>query len=86
MTDVRTARLFQNGRSQVVRLPCEFRFEGDRVRVRWVGRGVLLEPLFSDVAGWFAELDQPSAAHGPFMPDGPDGAPGAQRRDDGGLT
>ena len=28
------AKLFQNGRSQAVRLPQEFRFEGDRVRVR----------------------------------------------------
>jgi len=31
---VRTARLFQNGGSQAVRLPSEFRFEGDHVYVR----------------------------------------------------
>ncbi len=36
------ARLFRNGRSQAVRLPREFRFPGDRVRVRRVGRGVVL--------------------------------------------
>ena len=42
-TDI--ARLFQNGRSQAVRLPREFRFEGDRVRVQKMGSGVLLEPL-----------------------------------------
>jgi len=41
-TDI--AKLFQNGRSQAVRLPREFRFEGDRVRIRRVGQGVLLEP------------------------------------------
>ena len=29
-----TAKVFKNGRSQAVRLPREFRFEGDRVRVR----------------------------------------------------
>ena len=36
-TDI--AKLFQNGRSQAVRLPREFRFEGDCVRVRRVSQG-----------------------------------------------
>jgi antitoxin VapB len=53
-----TARLFRNGRSQAVRLPREFRFEGDRVRVRRAGRGVLVEPMFGDVNEWFAALDR----------------------------
>jgi len=39
------AKLFWNGRSQAVRLPKEFRFEGDRVRVSRMGTGVLLEPV-----------------------------------------
>ena len=39
------AKLFWNGRSQAVRLPKEFRFEGDRVRVSRMGAGVLLEPM-----------------------------------------
>ncbi len=30
----RTAKLFRNGRSQAVRLPSEFRFEGSEVYVR----------------------------------------------------
>lgn len=30
----RTAKLFRNGRSQAVRLPAEFRFEGEEVYVR----------------------------------------------------
>jgi antitoxin VapB len=30
----RTAKLFRNGRSQAVRLPSEFRFEGSQVYVR----------------------------------------------------
>jgi antitoxin VapB len=63
-----TARLFQNGRSQAVRLPREFRFEGDRVRVRRVGRGVLVEPIFKDAAGWFAAMDRIETE--PFMPEG----------------
>jgi antitoxin VapB len=70
MSEVQTARLFQNGRSQAVRLPREFRFEGDRVRVRRVGRAVLLEPMIAGVEEWFAELDQLCAAHGEFMPEG----------------
>jgi antitoxin VapB len=31
---VRTAKLFRNGRSQAVRLPSEYRFEGSEVYVR----------------------------------------------------
>ncbi len=63
-----TAKLFRNGRSQALRLPREFRFEGDRVRVRRAGRGVLVEPMFADVSEWFAELDR--FAPEPFMPEG----------------
>jgi antitoxin VapB len=63
-----TARLFRNGRSQAVRLPREFRFEGDRVRVRRVGRGVLVEPIVRDAAEWFAALDR--FATEPFMTEG----------------
>ena len=63
-----TAKLFRNGRSQALRLPREFRFEGDRVRVRRAGRGVLVEPMFASVVEWFAELDRFGAE--PFMADG----------------
>ena len=63
-----TAKLFKNGRSQAVRLPREFRFEGDRVRVRRAGRGLLVEPVFTDVSAWFAELDRLSDEA--FMPEG----------------
>jgi antitoxin VapB len=59
------ARLFRNGRSQAVRLPREFRFEGECVRVRGVAGGVLIQPMITDPRQWFAELDRLSA--GPFM-------------------
>lgn len=59
------AKLFRNGRSQAVRLPREFRFEGDSVRIRRVAEGVLLEPLSRDPETWFAELDQ--LGREPFM-------------------
>jgi antitoxin VapB len=72
-----TAKVFKNGRSQAVRLPREFRFEGDRVRVRRAGRGVLMEPMFTDVSAWFAELDR--LATEPFMPDGRRQPPTPQR-------
>ena len=62
------AKLFRNGRSQAVRLPREFRFEGDRVRIRRVKQGVLLEPLISEAPAWFAELDRLNTE--PFMPKG----------------
>jgi antitoxin VapB len=62
------AKLFQNGRSQAVRLPKEFRFEGDRVRIRRVAQGVLLEPLVSDTKQWFENLDQFNSE--PFLPKG----------------
>lgn len=73
------AKLFVNGRSQAVRLPMEFRFPGTEVRVSRHGRGVLLEPVVSDVAEWFAELDRFSAE--PFMPEGRR-QPVASSRDD----
>jgi len=73
---VTTAKLFRNGRSQAVRLPREFRFEGDRVRVRRSGRGVLVEPMFADVSEWFAELDrfgpEPLMAEGRRQPRTPE--------------
>jgi len=39
-----TARLFRTGRSQAVRLPKEFRFEGEEVAINRVGDVVVLFP------------------------------------------
>ena len=39
------AKLFWNGRSQAVRLPKAFRFEGDVVTIRRDGEAVILEPV-----------------------------------------
>ena len=58
MSGTQTARLFRNGRSQAVRLPREFRFEGDQVRIRRTPDGVLLQPLITDVKEWFAQMDR----------------------------
>ena len=39
------AKIFQSGRSQAIRLPKAFRFEGKEVVVKHFGNGVLLLPL-----------------------------------------
>ena len=39
-----TAKLFSTGRSQAVRLPKAYRFEGNEVMVKRFGQGVLLLP------------------------------------------
>jgi antitoxin VapB len=39
-----TAKLFQNGKSQAVRLPKKFRFNSDKVYIKQVGNAVVLLP------------------------------------------
>jgi antitoxin VapB len=66
-----TAKLFMHGRSQAVRLPKEFRFEGTEVRVSKVGDKVILEPLSKppfDAEAWFVRLDDLGGRE--FLPDG----------------
>jgi len=43
-----TAKIFWSGRSRAVRLPKEFRFKGDQVRIRRHGSAVILEPIAND--------------------------------------
>ena len=62
MGDTARAKLFMHGRSQAVRLPKEFRMPGKEVRIRRVGRGILIEPVAADWKEIFAQLDA--------MPDG----------------
>lgn len=75
--DKPTAKLFKHGRSQAVRLPKEFRFEGTEVRVSRLGDKVILEPMEKppfDVKAWRERLDALGAAD--FLPDGiPDDPP-----------
>jgi len=67
-----TAKIFQNGRSQAVRLPKEFRFEGTEVLIKRVGNAVVLLPqehswetLFESLTqfedGFTLEREQPAA-------------------------
>jgi antitoxin VapB len=52
---VSLAKLFWSGRSQAVRLPKEFRFEGAEVRIRRHGNAIILEPL-ADGWAWLDTL------------------------------
>jgi antitoxin VapB len=73
----KTVKLFKHGRSQAVRQPKEFRFEGSEVRVSRIGDKVILEPMRKppfDVAAWRAKLRAMGAQD--FLPDGlPDEPP-----------
>ena len=53
-----TAKLFKSGRSQAVRLPKEFRFEGSEVLIQRSGNGVLLLPTRLTYAQIMAVLGQ----------------------------
>ena len=68
MAESGVARVFMHGRSQAVRLPLAFRLPGDRVRVRRVKEGILLEPIVTDIDTWFRELDRFKDV--PFMEQG----------------
>ncbi|WP_293853588.1 antitoxin [uncultured Alsobacter sp.] len=52
-----TGKIFTHGRSQAVRLPKEFRFEGKEVRITKVGDRVILEPIGDGPVPW-ALIDQ----------------------------
>lgn len=73
-----TAKLFASGRSQAVRLPKAFRFQGTEVAVRHFGNGVLLLPLDKPweilrealaefEPGFVLERDQPPAQKRPRL-------------------
>ena len=63
---MQTARLFKNGQSQAVRLPKEFRFEGDEVYIKRVSSGVLLIPAHS---AWDIMMDSLDKFSDDFMED-----------------
>ncbi len=53
-----TARLFQDGRSQAVRLPKSYRFEGQQVYIKRIGRAVVLLPYDAPWQSLVESLDQ----------------------------
>lgn len=55
---MQTARLFRNGQSQAVRLPKEFRFNGDKVFIKKIGNAVVLIPYQNSWQSLFESLSQ----------------------------
>ena len=72
-----TAKLFENGRSQAVRLPKECRFSGDEVAINKVGDVVILMPKGNKWAGFMNGL---SLFEEDFMSEGRE-QPAAQERE-----
>ena len=66
---MQTARLFQNGRSQAVRLPKEFQFRGEEVLIQRHGEAVLLIP---HEKAWEVFMEGLSGFSEDFMRDGRD--------------
>jgi antitoxin VapB len=62
-----TAKVFENGRSQAVRLPKEYRFQTDEVVVNKIGDAVILLPKENPWAGFLQGL---SLFTDDFMADG----------------
>ena len=59
-TNMQTAKLFKNGRSQAVRLPAEYRFEGDEVLIRRdpVTGDIILSPRNKKFEDWVKLRDR----------------------------
>jgi antitoxin VapB len=55
---VAVAKVFWSGRSQAIRLPKEFRFDTDEVRIRRHGAAIVLEPISQDWT-WLDAIDGP---------------------------
>lgn len=71
-----TAKVFENGRSQAVRLPKECRFNTDEVAVNRIGDIVLLMPKTNKWSSFMQAIDMFSDD---FMQDGRDGIPEQER-------
>ena len=61
---MKTAKLFKNGESQAVRLPKEFRFDGEEVLIKRAGNAVVLLPKKKS---WEALVDSLSQFSSDFM-------------------
>jgi antitoxin VapB len=55
---MKTAKLFQNGQSQAVRLPKEFRFKDDHVFIKKSGNVVMLIPAKDSWDSFLDSLDK----------------------------
>ncbi len=49
------AKLFQNGGSQAVRLPSEYRIDGEEVQIEKIGNTLVLRPIKHSWADFFTD-------------------------------
>ncbi len=70
-----TAKIFQHGGSQAVRLPKEYRFEGTEVQIERHGDEVILKPIILPELRTFAEIARYLAEKFPDAADFPDPPP-----------
>ncbi len=74
---MQTAKIFQNGRSQAIRLPKAFRLPGTEVKISRDGSRIILEPLEQSWDDWLLAIEQFSDD---FMAQGRD-QPAVQERE-----
>lgn len=74
---MQTAKIFQNGRSQAIRLPKAFRLSGTEVKISRDGNRIILEPLEQSWDAWLLAIEQFSDD---FMAQGRE-QPAAQERE-----
>lgn len=55
---MQTAKIFQNGRSQAIRLPKAFRLSGTEVKISRDGNRIILEPLEQSWDDWLLAIEQ----------------------------
>lgn len=61
---MKTAKIFQNGQSQAVRLPREFRLKGREVYIKRTGNAIVLLPITDN---WNTLLDSLDSFSKDFM-------------------
>lgn len=74
---MKKAKLFKNGQSQAVRLPKEFRFDGESVYAKKTANGVF---LFPSTDSWSSLIDSLKQFSDDFLSDR--NQPREQERDD----
>ena len=74
---MQTAKIFQNGRSQAIRLPKAFRLPGTEVKISRDGSRIILEPREQSWDDWLLAIEQFSDD---FMAQGRD-QPAVQERE-----
>ena len=74
---IKTAKVFQSGNSQAVRIPKEFHIDGDEVQIRRKGSALIPRPMRQS---WATLIDSLSKFSDDFMQKGRRQPPAQQRK------